>query len=279
LLAIPVAQEHHHHIIFFFINTIISTTFTMRFLIAFLLVLGLSLVSAQTTSDTSTISLSTTTTSSLSPTQTIPTPPAPPAPTNVCPNHIQYICVGFDTNAATNYDIFRVYYQLSGSTTITRVLAPQGSFTVTIGPGLLPSSTYNVWVQGMDSTVGAFSFNSTTTVFTTQAPDPKMDPTLDIQNFGCVVAKNPNGNGRTGVQCTWTAAQATVIHINVKVHCVSKVAPIREPVTIRKRLWGSKAIALSAFFAVNRDNADCNVYARFYYARRATTRHHSFVSI
>jgi len=143
----------------------------------------------------------------------------------------------------------------------------------------LPATTYTIWVQGVDTGVGVWSANSTTISVTTSAADPKLDSTRDIQNFACAQSTNPT-TSRVAITCTWDASADPVIHVNLKCHCVTSAsAPFREPLFIRKKLWGSKATALSVLFAINRDNADCNIYARFYYQRRPTTRHHAFVSV
>jgi len=267
----------------------------MRFLVAFVLALGIALVSAQTTSDsnswtpswTNSVTPSWTNTNSNSnsgsitgtgtgtgtssgtgtATRTFPQPAAPISLTNGCPNHIQYICPVWSDPPGFSFDLYHVYYSAAGG---PFVLQTSSQDSARIGPGLLPNTAYTVQVSGTDTSNGVWSANSTASVFTTSPADPKLDPSLDISNFACAQGKNPN-TGRTSVTCSWTAATDTVIHVNLKAHCVSAT---REPLLVRKKLWGAKAVATSVLFAINRDSATCNFYARFYYARRPTTRHH-----
>jgi len=291
----------------------------MRFLIAFVLVLGLLLqVGAQTTSDTSsntwtnsvtpsfsnsnsnsnsvtnsntnsvtnsrtpswtnsntnsvTATVTHTSTGTPTATTTYPQPPAPIIDGNFCLHHIINICPSWHDPAGFSFNKYRLYYQLQGSTTINVVVVTQTSQRIT---GLTANSPYNVWVQGVDTTIGVFSANSTVVVMTTDPSDPKNNPALDIQNFACVKGTNAK-NGRVDVVCSWTAAQVTVKSINLKAHCVSAS---REPLFIRKHLFGTKAQVTSVTFAIDRTPATCNFFARFYYARRPTTRHHFQLSV
>lgn len=278
----------------------------MRFLFAFVLALGLALVSSQTVSDTNSnswtpswtpswtnsnsnsVSGSNTWTSSGTwtrsgtnsnsvtvtnsgtgtATTTYPQPPAPTGLINTCPNHIITACLAWTDPANYVFNYYRVYVQstVAGSAVVVYTATQEGLEI----QKLSPATTYNVWVAGVDTGVGVWSANSTVITVTTAAADPKKDPTRDVQNFACTQGVNPS-TSRVAVTCTWTAAQDTVIHVNLKAHCVSAT---REPLLVRKKLWGSKATGTSAFFAINRDSATCNFYARFYYQRRPTTRHH-----
>jgi len=274
----------------------------MRFLIAFVLVLGLILqVSAQaspsgtpsvsvtpsftnsgtsswtnsrtpswTSSNTNSVSSTVTGTGTGTGTASV-TYPQPPAPTidgNFCLNHIISICPAWTDPAGFSFNNYRLYIQLQGSTTISVITTSLNSLLV---QGLTPSSSYNVFVQGEDTSIGVFSANSSVVVMTTAASDPKNDPSLDIQNFSCAKGTNAK-SGRVDIVCTWTAAQDTVVRINFKCHCVSTVD---DPLFVRKHYYGTKAAsAVSVTFAINRASATCNIFARFYYARRPTTRHH-----
>jgi len=238
----------------------------MRFLLA-ILVLGLA-IQAYSQTPSPSVSLS----------QTIPQPAAPSAPVNKCLNHIITICPTWtDTTVNQKLNNFRVYYAEQGTGIVNFVLTNQLSTVITnLNPGVL----YDVWVQGVDTNVGVFSANSSITVMQTDPADPKLDPSLDISGFTCVQAANPRSDpvGRIGIQCSWTAPAATstntVQQINIKCQCTSAT---REDVFIRKTLFGTRATATSFFLAVNRDDANCNVFARFYYSRRPTTRH--FVNV
>jgi len=236
----------------------------MRFLLA-ILVLGLA-IQAYSQTPSPSVSLS----------QTIPQPPAPSAPVNKCLGHIITICPQW-TDSTGKLNNFRVYYSEQTTGVVNFVLTNQLSTVIT---NLNPGALYDVWVQGVDTNVGVFSANSTTTIFQLDPADPKLDPTLDISNFACVQAANPNSDpvGRIGIRCTWTAPSPTstntVQQINIKAQCTSAT---REDVFIRKTLFGTRATATSFFLAINRDDANCNVFARFFYSRRPTTRH--FVNV
>jgi len=273
----------------------------MRFLIVLILALGLAVANAQTPSGTNTnsnswtntnsnswtnsvtatvtwtptVSITTSGTGTGTATGTYPQPPAPVGLANGCLNHIIYICAEWSDPALFTFNFYRIYYQATGGTIqVLTSTTPNKN----IG-GLTPATTYTIWVQGVDTGVGVWSANSTTITVTTAAADPKKDSTRDIQNFICGPSTNPV-TGRVAITCTWDAAQDIVVHVNLKCHCVAASSgPTREPLFVRKKLWGSKATATSVLFAINRDNADCNIYARFYYQRRPTTRHHSFVLV
>jgi len=243
----------------------------MRFLLALIVVLGIAFqASAQSLSGTgtwsTTISTTPSTTKSLSATATYPTPPAPLNLRNRCLGHIINICPGWDDPIGFDYNVYRVYYSEQGTGIVNTVVVNDISTRIT---NLNGNALYDVWVQGVDTNIGAFSFNSTTVIMQTDPADPKADPTRDIQNFACAQGVNPETN-RIAIICNWVAALDTVRQINFKVECTSTV---REPVTIKKRIFGSKAQLTTALLAINRDIATCNVYARFYYARRPTSRH------
>jgi len=206
------------------------------------------------------------------PSGTYPQPPSPINLANDCQNHIINICPGWANPTGFTFNKFRLYYQAVGSATITRVVLTTTSTRIT---NLTPGTSYNVWVQGEDTTIRVFSANSTVVIMTTDPADPKEDPTLDITNFACNPAVNPVSN-RGAISCTWTAANSAfpVVSLRFKVHCTST---IREPLTIRKNLWGSRAQVTSILFAVNRDQATCNVYVKAVYSRRPASRHHAQV--
>jgi len=241
----------------------------MRFILALIVVLGLAVQAlSQSTSGTGTWSTSfiPSVSTSLSHTGSYPTPPAPLNLRNRCLSHIINICPGWDIPTGFDYNVFKVHFALQGSGVIQTVVVNRVSTRIT---NLVPGALYDVMVQGVDTHFGVYSFNSTTIIMQTDPSDPKYDPTKDIQNFACAQGLNPVNN-RIAIFCTWTAAQDVVRQINFKVKCSSTV---RDPVFIRKRVFGAKAQLLEAKLAINRDIATCNVYARFYYARRPTSRH------
>jgi hypothetical protein len=208
---------------------------------------------------------------------TYPTPAAPDSLSNGCLDHITIVCLEWADPLLFSYNFYRVYYQSTVAGSAVQVVTSQFNNKNIVG--LLPATTYNFWVSGVDTSIGVWSANSTILSVTTANADPKYDNTRDIQNFACAESTNPS-TSRVAITCTWTAAQDTVIHVNLKCHCVAaSTAPFREPLLIRKKLWNTKATATSVLFAVNRDKADCNIYARFYYQRRPTTRHHAFVAL
>jgi len=202
----------------------------------------------------------------ITPTQSYPTPEAPINLDNRCKNHIINICPQYEDPPGFVFGNYRIYVTAQGSGIVQSFTTNQESLRIT---NTLPQTLYDVWVQGQDGN-GVWSFNSTTVTMTTDPADPKYDPTRDIQGFSCARDTNPVNN-RVAATCSWTAALDAVRQINFKVHCVS---PIREPTLVRRRIYGSTAAtAVTAFFAVHRDIATCTFKARFYYARRATTRH------
>jgi len=135
--------------------------------------------------------------------------------------------------------------------------------------GLLPATTYDVFVVGITG-AGVSSLPSTTVSFTTDPADAKLDPTRDITNVQCDDLKN-TATGRYEITCTWTAATpVTPTRINAKVRCVSA---IREPLLVRKSLYGAAAAATTVTFHVNRDVATCAVRLRAYYPRRPASSH------
>jgi len=245
----------------------------MRFnlLVAFIVVLGLAVqtLGQVSTSSSPSWSISTSISGSGSVTGTYPTPPAPTGLVNKCVNHSVTICPEWSNPTGFTFNFFTVYYSVQLSGVVNSVTTNQVS---TVIAGLPAGSLFDVWVNGVDTQIGATSANSTTVTFQTIAADPKNDPSLDIQNFACV--KGTSSIGRTAIECSWTAAQDTVRQINFKVKCTSTV---RKDVFIRKRLFGAQATATSAELRINWDIAQCNVYARFYYARRPTARH--FISL
>jgi len=250
----------------------------MRLLIALVFVLGLALqvcgqltpssVSAAAPSATG----SGTASATITPTQSYPTPPAPINLANLCLNHIVNICPGWADPPGYSLGNFRLYITAQGSG-IVQAFTGIAGFDTRI-TNVLPQTLYDVWVQGQDGN-GVWSLNSTTVTFTTDPADPKLDPTRDIQAFTCSKGTNPKNN-RVAATCSWTAALDAVRQINFKVHCVSVLngVAVREPTLVRRRVYGdTAAAATSAFFAVDRDVGQCTFKARFYYARRATTRH------
>lgn len=219
-----------------------------------------------TKSNTNSWTSSTSNTQTGTPTGTYPQPAAPTNLANSCPGHIVTMCLQWEDEGIFNF--YRVYFQstVAGSA-INVATSDQPQLQITT---LTASTTYNVWVAGVDTGVGVWSGNSSVITVTTSALDPKADPNLDVQNFACSTIVNSDTK-RVNVECKWDAADVTVHHINLKGRCVSS---IREPLLIRKSLYGTKAQATSVVFRVNRDTATCNFYARFYYARRPTTRKH-----
>lgn len=211
------------------------------------------------------------------PSMTYPQPPAPINLVNGCLNHIIYVCLEWSNPSGFMFNYYRIYYQSTAAGSSVNVLT---STQPNLNIGMLTAlTTYNFWVQGVDTGVGVWSANSSVLTYTTAQADPKYDPTRDIQNFQCAKSRNPTTN-RVAITCTWSPAQDTVIHVNLKCHCVAaKNAPFREPLLVRKKLWGSLAQSTSVLFAINRDNADCTIYARFYYQRRPTTRHMAKVNV
>jgi hypothetical protein len=195
-----------------------------------------------------------------------PTPPAPINLANKCLGHIINICPSWEEPLGYTFVSYRLYGTLQGSGVVGVIRTSRTDGRIT---NLTPGSLYDVWVQGQDAN-GVWSINSTIVTMTTDAADPKKDPTRDIQGFSCAQTTNPVNNRRAAL-CSWTAALDTVRQINYKVHCVSTV---REPTLVRRRVYGTAAAAAtSAFFAVHRDIATCTFKARFYYLRRATSRH------
>jgi len=198
-------------------------------------------------------------------TVTYPQPPAPVNLDNLCKNHIINICPEWADPPGYKFGYYRLYYTAQGSATVNVIRTSQISVQIT---NLLPQTLYDTWVQGFDGK--AWSANSSIVTMTTDPADPKYDPTRDIQGFTCSATSNPLNN-RNAATCTWTPALDTVRQINYKVHCIST---LREPTLVRRRVYGATAAAAtSAFFAVSRDSSTCVFWARFYYARRATTRH------
>jgi hypothetical protein len=255
----------------------------MRFLIALVVLLGIALqAAAQSSSDTGSNSWTPswtksntnsvtgtgtqTGTGSSSPSVTYPQPPAPVNLVNLCLNHIINVCPSFDDPVGFPFNLYRIYFRPQTSTVVTRYTTTLNSLKIT---NLTANTIYDVWVQGVNTGVGVWSANSTVVQFVTSPADPKKDTTRDIQNFQCFQIRNAL-TGRVALNCTWSAALDPVQHVNVKAHCVSA---IREPLLIRKRLWGTKATQTWVQIAINRDDATCNVYGRFYYVRRPTTRH------
>jgi hypothetical protein len=255
---------------FFFSSTKIS--FIMRLLIALVFVLGLALqVCGQVASSVSAAAPSATgsgtASATITPTQSYPTPEAPINLDNKCKGHIINICPQWEDPPGFALGNFRLYITAQGSG-IVQAFTGISDFSARI-TNVLPQTLYDVWVQGQDGN-GVWSFNSTVVTMTTDPADPKLDPTRDIQGFTCSRTTNPKNN-RVAATCSWTPALDAVRQINYKVHCVS---PVREPTLVRRRVYGATAAAAtSAFFAVHRDIATCTFKARFYYARRATTRH------
>jgi len=211
-------------------------------------------------------------TASGTPSGTYPQPPAPIGLANDCQNHIINICPSWANPTGFTFNKYRLYYQAVGSATITRLVLTTTSTRIT---NLTPGTSYNVFVQGEDTAIRVFSANSSVVIMTTDPADPKEDPTLDITNFACSPAVNPISN-RGAISCTWTAANSAfpVISLRFKVHCTST---LREPLTIRKNLWGSRAQVTSILFAVNRDQATCNVHVKAVYSRRPASRQHAQV--
>jgi len=244
----------------------------MRLLIALVFVLGLALqvVGQLTPSSVSAAAPSATgsgtPSATLTPTQSYPTPEAPINLDNLCKGHIINICPEWEDPPGFVFGLYRLYVTAQGSGIIQSFTLSDVSLRVT---NTLPQTLYDVWVQGQDGN-GVWSFNSTVVTMTTDPADPKYDPTRDIQGFTCARSTNPKNN-RVAAVCSWTAALDTVRQINYKVHCVSTV---REPTLVRRRVYGATAAAATtAFFAISRDIATCTFKARFYYTRRATTRH------
>jgi hypothetical protein len=162
---------------------------------------------------------------------------------------------------------------VTGSGVFTAVTLSQAKTRIT---NLTPNTNYDFFVQGVDTTIGVFSANSSISTFTTSPNDPKSDPSLDITNFDCVQTTNPT-NGRGAIACSWTAAQDTIRNINFKCHCTSSV---REPLLIRKKYWSSVANSRTDItFRINRDSAVCNIYAKAYYSRRPASRHSTTVVV
>jgi hypothetical protein len=238
----------------------------MRFLLALILVLGIAFQTmAQSPTPSGTVPVP-----SLS--NTIPTPAAPINLRNQCLGHIITFCPAWDPPttlpAGLVYNRYIVYYSLQGSGVATSVTVLGGAESTKI-TNLVANSLYDVWVQGYSSDFNVHSFNSSIVIFQTDPQDPVLDPSLGISNFACAQGTNPS-TGRVAIICSWTAAIDTVVQINLKCECTSTV---REPVSIRKNLYGTRATATSALLAINRDIATCNVHARFYYTRRPGTRH------
>jgi len=199
-------------------------------------------------------------------TNTYPQPPAPVNLDNLCKAHIINICPAWDDPPGYVFGVYRLYYTAQGSPTVGVIRTGQVSLRIT---NLLTGTLYDVWVQGQDNR-GVWSANSSIITMTTDPADPKLDPTRDIQGFSCARTTNPKNN-RNAALCSWSPALDSVRQINYKVHCTSSV---REPTLVRRRVYGNTAqTATSAFFAVSRDISTCTFKARFYYARRATTRH------
>jgi hypothetical protein len=244
----------------------------MRLLIALVFVLGLALqVCGQITPSSPSppapsATGSGTASATITPTQSYPTPDAPINLDNHCKAHIINICPAWEDPLTAVFGLYRVYVTVQGSNVIQSFTTTDISLRIT---NTLPQTLYDVWVQGQDGN-GVWSLNSTVVTMNTDPADPKYDPTRDIQGFTCAPGTNPKNN-RVAATCSWTAAQDAVRQINFKVHCVSA---IREPTLVRRRVYGATAAAATnAFFAISRDIATCTFKARFYYARRATTRH------
>jgi len=246
----------------------------MRLLLALVFVLGLALqvcgqvVPSSVSAVAASASSSGTASATITPTQSYPTPDAPINLANGCPNHIINLCPHWDNPlTAPSLGNYRLYATVQGSGIVQSFTGiAETNFPIT---NAIPQTLYDVWVQGQDGN-GVWSLNSTVVTMTTDPADPKYDPTRDIQGFTCVPGTNP-ANNRVAATCSWTPALDTVRQINFKVHCVSTV---REPTLVRRRVYGATAAAaVDAFFAISRDIATCTFKARFYYARRPTTRH------
>jgi len=204
---------------------------------------------------------------------TYPQGDAPVNLINECLGHIINVCPTCADPANFVYDLYRVYFSASGSG-FTSFFTTDDPFTRITN--LAPATTYNVWVAGMDTSIGVWSLNSTIVQMTTDPADPKKDNSRDVQGFSCLQTFNTL-TGRVILSCGWTAAQDQVHQINFKVHCTSA---IREPLLLRKRLYGTRAATTTAIdFNINRDDATCYVKAHFFYARRATGRKVTIISV
>jgi hypothetical protein len=131
---------------------------------------------------------------------------------------------------------------------------------------LLPATSYDVTVIGILAS-GLASASSTVATFTTDT-DPKVDPTLNINNIVCVSAIDATTE-RSVINCSWNAAAETLTRLVIKWRCSS---PIGKNSSNKKRLFGAAAQATSVTLAVNRGVATCAVFFRAYYARRPAAR-------
>lgn len=206
-------------------------------------------------------------TSSNSGSNTVTPPPAPTTPTNGCPNHIINICPVWNPPAGVVFAHYNLYFRVTGSTAAPTVFQVSGnSVRIT---NLTPSTSYDFAVEGVLAN-GVRSILSGTATFVTAAPDPKRDKARDISNIVCNNVKSSTTN-RSVIQCSWTAAQDTILELRVKASCVSE---IREPNEVRKKLFGTRAQATSITLNMNRDVATCEVFIKARYARRLASRHH-----
>jgi hypothetical protein len=194
------------------------------------------------------------------------TPPAPLNVTNRCPNHIVNICVGWENPATITYASFIVTYTTLATSAVSVTPVLTGS-SIRIN-GLTPATSYSFVIVGLAAN-GQQSLATTAVTFTTDPADPKLDPTLDINNIVCDSVLDATEN-RYDVDCTWSAAAQLLTRLIVKWRCVS---PIRENDRNKVRLYGTAAQATSYSFHVHRDVATCTLYFHAYYIRRPASRH------
>jgi len=191
-----------------------------------------------------------------------------PGPVNVlnyCQGHIVNICPGWDDPAGAVFTSYEVSYAIQGQAP-TLVTVTTRSTQIS---GLLGGNVYDFIITGIDAG-GVRSLPSATTSFTTDPNDAKSDPALDINNIVCDDTKDPADHDRIEIACSWGAAAVTPLRINTKCRCSSA---IREPLTIRKSLYGTNAAATTITFHVHRDVATCYIKFRAYYTRRPASRH------
>jgi len=215
-------------------------------------------------------------TSSETASPTTPTPDAPVNLVNHCPKKIIHACISWDEPATATFVSYIVNYRLAGTTGAPTQIATTGTFQKV--SGLTPQTSYEFWIVGITA-AGISSFDSSFLTVLTQESDAKLDPAKDITNVVCdwFNDRTPGVFPRREIRCSWTAAAPVQPkRIKAKVHCTSA---IREPLFIRKSLYGADATATEVVFHTHRDVATCFIYLRAYYPKRPATRHVSVIIV
>jgi len=189
---------------------------------------------------------------------------------------IIHACISWDEPATATFVSYIVNYRLAGTTGAPTQIATTGTFQKV--SGLTPQTSYEFWIVGITA-AGISSFDSSFLTVLTQESDAKLDPAKDITNVVCdwFNDRTPGVFPRREIRCSWTAAAPVQPkRIKAKVHCTSA---IREPLFIRKSLYGADATATEVVFHTHRDVATCFIYLRAYYPKRPATRHVSVIIV